>query len=321
MIPSRLIFPVLTALAVSAAPLSAADLFIDNFESYSVGQLPNTDVGGGVWDVSNSPDVNYQVLDEATATPFGSPNRYLEMDSGPGTFIRLQSPVQSGAYDALTTFTFDFYEPSVPGSGGDNVVLGFGTTDLNSSTNRARISLSNGIIGGFTNGTSTYSENTAYRMYFVLNDTLEDVVNRETVIAAQNFAVWIEPLSGGPLQFVGSKSAANASSLDGYFVGFRNFSNNDQELLIDNVSLTKGPDTPAPTEAGDIGRLVFIGDSITEARATRPDGEGNWSWRYWFWENLVDFSIGHQFVGTRTANHEGSSTYPAYLGATFVNRH
>jgi lysophospholipase L1-like esterase len=76
-----------------------------------------------------------------------------------------------------------------------------------------------------------------------------------------------------------------------------------------------------PPPSVSLGKLVCIGDSITEGRATRPDGEGNWSWRSWCWENFVDFSIGHEFVGTRTSNKDGTSTYPPYQGQPFVNRH
>lgn len=76
-----------------------------------------------------------------------------------------------------------------------------------------------------------------------------------------------------------------------------------------------------PPPSVSLGKLVCIGDSITEGRATRPDGEGNWSWRSWCWENFVDFSIGHEFVGTRTSNKDGTSTYPPYQGQPFENRH
>ncbi len=77
--------------------------------------------------------------------------------------------------------------------------------------------------------------------------------------------------------------------------------------------------------AGDdlsLGRLLFIGDSITEGKASRPDGDGNWSWRYAFWKKLVDLGVSYQFVGTRTNNAYGkTSTYPVYKGCKFTNRH
>ena len=77
----------------------------------------------------------------------------------------------------------------------------------------------------------------------------------------------------------------------------------------------------SPEQPNELGRIVCIGDSITEASSTATNGNGNWSWRYWFWENLVDYSIGHQFVGTRTSNRNGPSTYPAYKEQSFSNRH
>lgn len=76
-----------------------------------------------------------------------------------------------------------------------------------------------------------------------------------------------------------------------------------------------------PPPFTSLGKLICIGDSITEGRATRPNGEGNWSWRSWCWENFVDFSIGHEFVGTRTSNKDGPSTYPLYQSQPFENRH
>ena len=79
--------------------------------------------------------------------------------------------------------------------------------------------------------------------------------------------------------------------------------------------------TDPPAAAAGVGRVLCIGDSITEGDANRPAGEGNWSWRYLCWQNFVDFRINHEFVGTRTANQNGSSVYPIYSGQTFLNHH
>ena len=89
-------------------------------------------------------------------------------------------------------------------------------------------------------------------------------------------------------------------------------------LLISLLTFTAATDLPA---ARDVGRVLCIGDSITEGDANRPVGEGNWSWRYLCWQNFVDFGVNHEFVGTRTANHNGSSVYPTYFGQTFLNHH
>ena len=98
-----------------------------------------------------------------------------------------------------------------------------------------------------------------------------------------------------------------------------------------NATLTIASDDPdSPSTVIDItvqssvlslGKIVCIGDSITEANALRTAGDGNWSWRYAFWKHLVDANVAHEFVGTRTANHSGASVYPDYNGQAFVNRH
>lgn len=71
----------------------------------------------------------------------------------------------------------------------------------------------------------------------------------------------------------------------------------------------------------NFGNTVFIGDSITEGRQTSPPGGGDRSWRYWFWQNLVDNGDSFDFVGSRTSNWQGNATYPTYNGLTFPNRH
>ncbi|VGO17699.1 hypothetical protein PDESU_06301 [Pontiella desulfatans] len=76
-----------------------------------------------------------------------------------------------------------------------------------------------------------------------------------------------------------------------------------------------------PDMVDDLGKILCIGDSITEADALRAAGDGNWSWRYPFWKKLVDAGISHEFVGTRTANYQGTSVYPDYNGQSFTNRH
>ncbi|WP_083913005.1 sialate O-acetylesterase [Rubritalea marina] len=75
-----------------------------------------------------------------------------------------------------------------------------------------------------------------------------------------------------------------------------------------------------------LGKIICIGDSLTEASATHTAGDGNWSWRYPFWKHLVDQGIAHEFVGTSTNNYDpvnpdAFSVYPDYSGQTFVNRH
>jgi len=71
----------------------------------------------------------------------------------------------------------------------------------------------------------------------------------------------------------------------------------------------------------DLGRILFVGDSITEGRFGLTPVENGYSWRYYAWKRMVDWNIGHQFIGTRTANKDGSVVYPDYTGKPFTNRH
>ena len=52
----------------------------------------------------------------------------------------------------------------------------------------------------------------------------------------------------------------------------------------------------------NFGKILCVGDSITEATVNAPINNGNLSWRYPFWKHLVDNNVAHEFVGTRTEN-------------------
>ncbi len=93
-----------------------------------------------------------------------------------------------------------------------------------------------------------------------------------------------------------------------------------EAFALSNDSPPITPTTPATTA---FGRILCIGDSITEASSTAPPatGGGNFSWRYVFWKQMVDHQDSYQYVGSRIANHGGASTYPLYKGQAFANRH
>jgi lysophospholipase L1-like esterase len=108
------------------------------------------------------------------------------------------------------------------------------------------------------------------------------------------------------------------------------FNPTDGERVYHTTFLITSNDPDVPTTSVDVtvlsstvdlGKILCIGDSITEASGDRPDDDGGWSWRYPFWKNLVDYAMNNEFVGTRTSNHNQASVYPDYNGQTFINKH
>jgi hypothetical protein len=74
-------------------------------------------------------------------------------------------------------------------------------------------------------------------------------------------------------------------------------------------------------EAAGFGNIVVVGDSISEASSTAVHGDGDYSWRFELWKKFIDNGDAYQFVGSRTSNKNGSTSYPTYQGQTFPNRH
>lgn len=73
--------------------------------------------------------------------------------------------------------------------------------------------------------------------------------------------------------------------------------------------------------AADPVRVVCIGDSITQGRAGGGKNVPTFSWRYPLWQACVDAKLNVEFVGSMTTGFEGSPTYAAHGGKTFVNHH
>jgi hypothetical protein len=252
---------VLVFAAVHAA--HAAVLFNDDFESYTA----NANISAsGPW--ANVQGISsYMVArDESTAAPFGSPNQYGELadvGSASGYYLRLDSPTYTEAPGAVTTFSFDFYEPA---SVGDSYILfgyAMGNGSLTSTTQRLSLRLQDGVISssGLTGGTSTYSQDTAYTLHMIFNDTDAPVAYSAGTIAAGKADLWIEALSGGAPVFVGTATATNSQTAT-YSVAFRTYNSQQQTVLVDNVSLVEGAVTIVPEPASlallGVGGLLMV---------------------------------------------------------------
>ena len=198
--------------------------------------------------------------DETTSAVFGSPNQYGEFfDAATGAGMRVLSPSYTQASNAVTTFQFDFYEPT--GGGADALVFGYSRTDeLNGSNSRARVNLDDGTITGLTTtNTNTYSLDTVYTVYMILNDTTSPVAYDGGILAASTADIWLQA-SAGSAYLAGSVGVVNAQDSD-YSVGFTTFSAPLQNVNIDNVSLFEGAAAvpePSASLLGLLGSLLLL---------------------------------------------------------------
>ncbi len=302
-------------------------LFEDDFEGYKV----DDEIGTAVWGSASGRPHYMMVRDENAATPFGSSNQFGELKdigTGLGDFLELQSPEYSEATAAVTTFAFDFFEPS--DGGDDNIIIGYamGDGELNSAGGRLRITLNNGSIGGGVDGgTTAYNEDMAYRMFIVFNDTALPVSYQGGEIAAESADVWFQPLSGGPPVYAGAVDTENTQAST-YTVGFRTFNEPTQELWIDNVTLEEGTISIDAAIASELDGIVWsnldtieITENSAEAMATvntnlteavlvwDTDDQGDEDTAYW----ANSESLGSVVQGTVTGRMTGLDASTEYV--------
>lgn len=262
-IPSRSTIFVFSTLGF-AATSQAAVLFNDDFESYA----PDTTISANAnqW-VNASGLASYRTVRDSP-TPFGASNQYLQLadvgssaTTGDGQFIRLQSKEITGASGAVTTLSFDFYEPSTGGNG--NMIVGYSRLggDLNSAGRRLSFNLNNGNVTGLTTTVSnTYSLDTSYTIFIIFNDTAAAVSYLGGTLDATSADVWLEEFGSGTYVKAGTISAFNDQTAS-YRVGFRTFAAPVQEMWVDNFVLQEGalaiPEPSAFLLAG-IGAFAFM---------------------------------------------------------------
>lgn len=265
---TRLLLPALAALSISAGH---AEIVIQtgfeasNSPSYSVGVLPTTTTLP-VYDQNNAG--TRQILDGATATPFGPGNQFLSL-GGPNLRVR------SNNLTALTTITFDFHEPAgyTPANGTHSGVLGFGfgSTDLNGAGAYICWSLNNGAISASTNtalasgSAPTLSEDKHYVVSILLNrsGSSQNVTlpgdGGSFEIANNTAALWFYDTVSGTLTDGGRYGHTAAITPTTFF--FRSFSTQDNNIHLDNYT-----------------RHNQLLVNVPEASATWTGGGGDANW-------------------------------------------
>jgi hypothetical protein len=209
--------------------------------------LTHLSLAGGNWSGARG-DLQNAIRDETFATPFGSPNQYLQYDdNSTGNTVQITSQTYTAASNALTTLSFDFLEPDVADRN-QQMKTGYAIDSggLVSAATRQAVSFNNGVLGDLTGDSptsTTYSMDTAYRFYMIFNDTASSVSYAGGSILGGDAHVWLKNLSTGVNTFAGISSSDNVGIVEetSYNVGFRAGSSGDRQAInIDNFSLDTG---------------------------------------------------------------------------------
>lgn len=195
------------------------------------------------------------VRDEGTATPFGTDNQYIEVkddDINVGVSFMSQEFPETRA--ALSTYSFDFYEPST--GGGSGILVGYSRLYHNLATAYARISLrlTDGTVGQLSTGSGTYDLDTAYRLTMIFNDTDNTVDYEYGSIAPQVADIWLQKLDGTNPKLIGTRSAANSRAH--YSVGFITFKSDLQDIYVDNIDFSMGAILTFPPPRGTVLKIM-----------------------------------------------------------------
>jgi hypothetical protein len=229
----------------------SAPIFADTFESGTAG----TNIGSP-WGKNDITPTKYQ----SSGNPFSSGNIYADVfdsanSASPSVAVRLlshgnnDSSAVASVDGQVTTYSFDFYEPTKTGDA-NSVVFGYYHTganvDLNSAGRNYSATLHDGLLSPQSvvagSGVATnYPLDTVNTAFMIANDTASSLVNylgTGLTLAATTADVWLSS-GGAPPVFAFSLMRQNAgTTLAG--VGFRTNNADIERVFVNNVLLVGG---------------------------------------------------------------------------------
>jgi hypothetical protein len=272
----------LASIGIGLPKTNAQVIFFDDFEGNTFpvfdpppmpvagNDIPQNDQPWGVntsgipakWGSSNNPfpmGSFYAYLNDHT-NGGGLGTRFLAADDDTDP-----NGIWSQITGQVTTFSFDFWEPiDVLGDDiGDGFSVGYSNADdMNSSERSFRALLNNGqLVADNAIGASpvTYALEEVHRVFMVANDSASPVSNYRDgrTLGSLQADVWISLSGADPIfAFTLNQSNPNPQS-----AGFRSFTGEIQELLIDNVGIFAGVDFSGIPDAGE--RLGLTVNTVT----------------------------------------------------------
>ena len=253
--------------ALCSTLFAQAPIFIDDFEngtddtSLATGGRWLTVTGGGGTVVDGTLP-NYQTENN----PFSSGSLYVRMYDpnnavGP-RFITSDDVEDDGRGPSITgqvtTFSFDFWEPNELQNHSAGISFGYtAVDDLNSGERVWRGFMNNGMLNpnnGNEGAALAYSKETVHTVWMIGNDSANPVTDYRggQTLDPGDADVWISLAGADPI-FAFALSRQNAT-LGPKGIGFRAFSGDIGEVLIDNVLLLAG----ATFERGDFLQVPHV---------------------------------------------------------------
>jgi len=249
----------LTTCSVANLGWCQTPIFSDDFDGGTIPTFEVTPVAGSPIPQDDMPwGVNTSGLPatwESNNNPFPSGTFYAYInDNDPGNgngtrFITTDDDSDPNGYGAqitgqVTTFSFDFFEPTDQAGDDTGGGTGFGYSnadDLNSGERVFRAFLDDGMLradNGLAGASVAYALDTVHTVWMFANDSTSSVANYsggETLDPGEA-DVWISLAGADPI-YAFTAGMQNAAP---HGVGFRSFTGDVEEAYIDNVLVMPG---------------------------------------------------------------------------------